>query len=74
MINFLACSFHVSKTFPKEETYALADQIGRSSRSVWVNLAESYRKRTDTKNFLSKLTDYDVENFKTQSWLEFAYA
>ena len=33
--------FELSKSFPKEETYALTDQIRRSSRSVCANLAEA---------------------------------
>ena len=33
--------FEVSKSFPKEETYSLTDQIRRSSRSVCANIAES---------------------------------
>lgn len=37
--------FEISRSFPKEETYSLTDQIRRSSRSVCANLAESYRKR-----------------------------
>ena len=37
--------YNLSKTFPKEETYSLTDQIRRSSRSVCANLAESFRKR-----------------------------
>jgi len=37
--------FQVSKSFPKEETYSLTDQIRRSSRSVCANLAEAWRKR-----------------------------
>lgn len=37
--------FRLSKTFPKEETYPLTDQIRRSSRSVCANIAEAYRKR-----------------------------
>ena len=32
--------FEVTQSFPKEETYALVDQIRRSSRSVCTNLAE----------------------------------
>jgi four helix bundle protein len=34
--------FELSKTFPKEETYSLTDQIRRSSRSVCANLAEAW--------------------------------
>lgn len=33
--------FEMSKSFPKEETYSLTDQIRRSSRSVCANLAEA---------------------------------
>ena len=60
--------FEVSKSFPKEETYSLTDQIRRSSRSVCANIAESYRKRVYPKHFHSKLTDSDAENSETQTW------
>ena len=64
--------FELSKSFPKEEIYSLTDQIRRSSRSVCINLAESYRKRIYPKHFISKLTDADSENAETLGWLEFA--
>ncbi|MCB0468758.1 MAG: four helix bundle protein, partial [Aequorivita sp.] len=64
--------FSMTKTFPKEETYSLTDQIRRSSRSVSANIAEAYRKRLYPKNFISKLTDSDAENSETQVWLEYA--
>jgi four helix bundle protein len=66
--------FNLSKSFPKEETYSLTNQIRRSSRSVCANMAESYRKRLYPKHFISKLTDCDAENSETQAWLEFAFA
>ena len=66
--------FEISKTFPKEETYSLTDQIRRSSRSVCANIAEAYRKREYPKHFHSKLTDSDAENSEAQTWLEFALA
>lgn len=66
--------FEITKTFPKEETYSLTDQIRRSSRSVPVTIAETYRKRIYPKHFHSKLTDSDSENSETQVWLEFAFA
>lgn len=66
--------FEVSKSFPKEETYSLIDQMRRSSRSVTVNISESYRKRKYPKHFVSKLTDSDAENSETQTWLEFSLA
>lgn len=66
--------FELSKSFPKEETYSLTDQIRRSSRSVSANIAESYRKRRYPKHFISKLTDADGENSETNTWLDFALA
>jgi len=64
--------FEISKSFPKEETYSLTDQIRRSSRSVCANIAEAYRKRIYPKHFISKLTDVDGENTETNTWLDFA--
>lgn len=64
--------FIISKTFPKEETYSLTDQIRRSSRGVSANIAEAYRKRSYPKRFMSKLTDSDAENSETQVWLEYS--
>jgi four helix bundle protein len=62
----------VSKTFPKEETYSLTDQIRRSSRSVCANIAEGYRKRIYPKHFVAKLSDSDGECSETMVHLEFA--
>jgi four helix bundle protein len=64
--------FEVSKTFPKEETYSLTDQIRRSSRSVCTNLAEAWRKRRYEAVFVSKVNDSETEARETPSWLEFA--
>ena len=66
--------FEITKTFPKEETYSLTDQIRRSSRSVPVTIAESYRKRIYPKHLHSKLTDSDGENSETLVWLDFAFS
>jgi four helix bundle protein len=66
--------FEMSKSFPKEETYSLTDQIRRSSRSVSANIAESYRKRRYPKHFISKLTDADGENSETSTWLDYTLA
>jgi four helix bundle protein len=66
--------FEITKTFPKEETYSLTDQIRRSSRSVCANISEAYRKRLYPKNYISKLSDSDAENAETLTWLEFALA
>jgi four helix bundle protein len=64
--------FKLSKTFPKEETYSLTDQVRRSSRSVCANLAEAWRKRRYEAAFISKLSDSEAEAAETQVWLEFA--
>jgi len=66
--------FEVTKSFPKEETYSLIDQIRRCSRSVTITIAEAYRKRDYPKYFHSRLTDADAENSETQGWLEYALA
>ena len=64
--------FEISKTFPKEERYALTDQIRRSSRSVCLNLREAWAKRKYEAHFINKLTDCDGENSETDSSLDFA--
>ena len=64
--------FDLTKSFPKEETYSLTDQIRRSSRSVCANLGEAYRKRQYPSHFRSKVSDSDMENTETQVWLHFA--
>ncbi|MDD3079188.1 MAG: four helix bundle protein [Paludibacter sp.] len=62
--------FENTKSFPKEEKYALIDQIRRSSRSVCANLAEAFRKRIYPNHFLLKITDCLGENSETLVWLD----
>lgn len=64
--------FRLTKGFPREETYALTDQIRRASRSVCANLAEAWRKRRYPAAFVSKLNDAEAEAAETQVWLQFA--
>ncbi|NBC66159.1 MAG: four helix bundle protein [Bacteroidetes bacterium] len=64
--------FEVTKSFPKEETYALTDQVRRSSRSVCRAIGEGYRKRQYPKYFVNKISDADMENTETQISLDFA--
>ena len=64
--------FELTKTFPKEETYSLTDQIRRSSRSVCSNPGEAFRKRRYPKAFIAKLSDSEGESAETQIWLDFA--
>ncbi len=66
--------FKISKTFPKEEKFGLTSQIRDSSRSVCACTSEAYRKRKYIKNWISKLTDADMENSETIVWLDFAVA
>lgn len=65
--------FEISKTFPKEERYALTGQIRRSSRSVCMNLREAWAKRRYEAHFINKLTDSDGENSETDTSLDFAH-
>jgi four helix bundle protein len=64
--------FEVTKLFPKEEKYALTDQIRRSSRSIPANLAEAWKKRRYEKAFVSKLVDCAGEAGETEVWLNFS--
>lgn len=66
--------FDLTKTFPKEETYSLTDQIRRASRSVCSNTSEAWRKRRYEAAFVSKLNDAEAEAAETQVWLDFAVA
>ncbi len=66
--------FEISKTFPREETYSLTDQVRKSSRSVCSNIAEAWRKRRYEAAFVSKLNDAEGEAAETQTWIAFAVA
>lgn len=64
--------FVASQRFPREETYALTDQVRRSSRSVGAQIDEAWGKRRYEKHFVSKLTDADGEQYETQHWVDTA--
>jgi four helix bundle protein len=64
--------FRSSQKWPKEEKFALTDQIRRSSRSVCSNIGEAWRKRRYPLHFVSKLSDSDMEAAETIVWLNFA--
>jgi four helix bundle protein len=66
--------FEVTKKFPKEEKYALVDQIRRSSRSVCSCIGEAYRKRQYEGFFVNKTSDADSENTETRVNLDFSLA
>src|SRR3954447_12011489 len=62
--------FSASKTFPREERYALTDQIRRSSRAVKAMLAEAWARRRYKAAFINKIDDALGEAYETQSWLD----
>ena len=64
--------FEITKDFPKIEQFSLTDQIRRSSRSVCVNIGETWRRRMYPAHFVSKLTDADAEATETIIWLDFS--
>jgi four helix bundle protein len=64
--------FQITKTFPADERYGLISQIRRSSRAVFSNLAERYRKRRYPAHVISKLTDAGMENSETLVWIDFS--
>ena len=64
--------FEHSKLFPREERYALSDQVRRSSRSIGAQIVEAWAKRRYEAHFVSKLTDADAEQRETQHWIETA--
>lgn len=64
--------FEITKLFPREERYALTDQIRRSSRAVNAMIAEAWAKRRYEAAFISKINDALGEATETQSWLDHA--
>lgn len=49
--------FAITKTFPKDERYALTDQIRRSSRAVKAMLAEAWARRRYKAAFINKIDE-----------------
>lgn len=64
--------FWLSKDFPKDETYALTNQIRRSSRSIPANIAEGWSKRKYENIFLRHLVDSTGSCEETKVWLKFS--
>ena len=64
--------YDLTRSFPKEETYALTDQIRRSSRAVSALVAEAWRRRRYRASFINKLTEAEGEVAATQVWLAHA--
>lgn len=66
--------FEAGKSFPKEESYSLTDQIRRSSRSVASCIAEGWKRRRYPAAFVNKLNEAEAEAAETQTWIDFAVA
>jgi four helix bundle protein len=64
--------FRLTTRFPKEERYALVDQMRRSSRGVCGNIVEGFAKRRYEKVFKNTLNDSLGESEETKLWLDFA--
>jgi four helix bundle protein len=62
----------LARTFPNYEQYVLGKQILRSSRSVYANLAEAWRRRRSKEFFVAKLNDCESEAAETQEWIDTA--
>jgi four helix bundle protein len=64
--------FLLTTSFPKEERFALTDQIRRSSRAVKAMVAEAWARRMYPAAFLSKISEALGEAMETQAWLDSA--
>ena len=60
--------FELSKGFPREERYALSDQVRRSSRAVKAMLGEAWARRRYKAAFVNKIDEALGEANETQSW------
>ncbi len=65
--------FEITAAWPKDERYALTDQIRRSSRAVGALVAEAWGRRRYEAAFAEKLTQALAEANETQAWLDHAH-
>src|SRR5262245_5098186 len=64
--------FRVTRSFPKDETYSLTDQIRRSSRAVNAMVAEAWARRRYVAAFANKINEALGEAMETQAWRDHA--
>jgi four helix bundle protein len=64
--------FYVVQEFPKEEKYALTDQIKRCSREVAGHVAKAWGSRRQEEKILHHTTEALSALEETRSWLMFA--
>ena len=62
--------FAFTRNFPREERYALTDQIRRSSRAIKAMIAEAWGRRRYKAVFINKIDEALGEANETQSWLD----
>jgi four helix bundle protein len=62
--------FELSKSFPREERYALTDQIRRSARATKAMIAEAGARRRYKAVFVNKIDEALGEANETRSWLD----
>ena len=59
--------YKITKTFPKEETYSMVDQMRRSASSVTANIAEGFGRHSYKEKvqfyYLSKGSLLELKNF-----------
>jgi len=71
-IELVLLVYKITKSFPKEELYALADQMKRSSVSIPSNIAEGFGRHSD-KDFIRFLNISRGSLFELQTQLEISY-
>jgi four helix bundle protein len=62
--------FAISKNFPREEHFALTDQIRRSARATKAMISEAWARRRYRAVFVNKVDEALGEANETRSWLE----
>jgi four helix bundle protein len=62
--------FVISKGFPREERFALTDQIRRSARATKAMISEAWARRRYKAVFVNKIDEALGEANETRSWLD----
>jgi four helix bundle protein len=65
--------FLASPAFPREESFALTDELCRASRSIGAQVAKAWAKRKYPRQFVSKSTDAEGGQIGTQHRLTVAF-
>lgn len=60
----------MSKGFPREERFALTDQIRRSARATKAMISEAWARRRYKPVFINKIDEALGEANETRSWLD----